>query len=152
MYCYSCGAKIEADKVNYCYNCSAKSIYKFTESDFDELWRETDVCYKSAKQLYLSPRKYKIIFSLASITITTIAMLTVLINDFFQLFDKAIQMIEIKSFSKIATEQAWLDVWCNVALTLVSFSFFILSLYLLFSIFRVHKSTKKRNQTCTRTL
>jgi len=138
VYCYSCGTKIEADN-NYCYNCSAKSIYKFSESDFDEMWRETDVCYKSAKQLYLSSGKYKTIFFLASVLIITISMLTVLINDFFQLFNKAIQMIEVKSFSKIATEQAWMDVWCNVALTLVSLSAFILAFCLLFAIFRVHR-------------
>lgn len=141
LYCYSCGAKIEADN-NYCYNCSAKSIYKFSESDFDEMWRETDVCYKSAKQLYLSSEKYKIIFFLASVLITTIAMLTVLIKDFLQLFNKAVQMIEVKSFSKVATEQAWMDVWCNIALILVSLSAFILAFCLLFAIFRVHRHHK----------
>ena len=147
LYCYSCGAKIEAYN-NYCYNCSAKSIYKFTESDFDEMWRETDVCYKYAKQIYLSPNKYKIIFFLASVIITTIAILTVLIKDFFQLFSKAIQMIEIKIFSKVDTEQAWMDVWCNLALTLISLSFFVLAFCLLFAIFRVHKSAKHCRQPC----
>lgn len=143
MYCYSCGAKIEGDKVNYCYNCSAKSIYKFSESDFDEMWRETDVCYKSAKQLYKSSGKYKTIFFLASVLITTIAMLTVLIKDSFQLFDRAIQMIEVKSFSKVATEQAWMDVWCNLSLSLVCLISFILAFCLLFAIFRVHRHHKK---------
>ena len=142
MYCYSCGARIDAENVNYCYNCSAKSICKFNEEDFNELWRESDVFYKNAKQLYVSKNRYRYIFVFAALSIISIAMLTVLISDMFVYVQTANNMLKITNTPTALIEQAFMDIWCALALIIVSSIALFISVCFLCAMFRVKRHQK----------
>lgn len=76
--------------------------------------------YKNAKQLYVSKNRYRYIFVFAALSIISIAMLTVLISDMFVYVQTANNMLKITNTPTALIEQAFMDIWCALALIIVS--------------------------------